>query len=53
MDCVDMVRETIGPESQSGITDHDIKDTLHHYDWDIDHSVAWLLGTSNPILLYA
>lgn len=46
MEAVDIVRTTIGSESLSGITDYDIKDTLYHYDFDIEHSVAWLLGVS-------
>ncbi|THH33638.1 hypothetical protein EUX98_g505 [Antrodiella citrinella] len=43
IECADMVRETIGPENSSGITDYDIKDTLYHYNFDVDLSVAWLL----------
>ncbi|TCD66818.1 Hsp70 suppressor, GTPase facilitates ribosomal subunit dissociation [Steccherinum ochraceum] len=43
MDGMEMVRETIGPVGQSGITEADIKDTLYHYDFDVEHSVAWLL----------
>lgn len=44
MDGLQIVRDAIGPVGSSGITDYDIKDTLYHYDFDVDNSVAWLIG---------
>ncbi|PCH41328.1 hypothetical protein WOLCODRAFT_137327 [Wolfiporia cocos MD-104 SS10] len=43
MDRVDLVRATLGSEDQSGISDHEVKDTLLYYNYAVEQSVNWLL----------
>ncbi|KAF9815536.1 hypothetical protein IEO21_04536 [Rhodonia placenta] len=43
MDGLEEVRVVIGSQEHSGITDRDIQDTLHYYQYDVQQSVNWLL----------
>lgn len=40
------IREMLGDEKHSLISDKEVKDTLYHYYFDIEKSVAYLLGQS-------
>ena len=44
MNGLEHIRDMLGDEKQSKISDAEIKDTLYHYYFDIDQSVSWLLG---------
>ena len=48
MNGLEQVRDTVGDEKQSMITDADIKDALYHYFFDVEQSVAYLLGEYRP-----
>lgn len=43
MDGLERIREAIGPEQGSGISDREIKDTLYYYEFDVQQSIDWLL----------
>jgi len=42
---LDHIRTIIGPESENGLSDSDIKDALWNFFFDNDKTVEWLLGT--------
>ena len=48
MNGLEQVRDTVGDEKQSMITDADIKDALYNYFFDVEQSVAYLLGEYRP-----
>lgn len=52
MDGLEEVRVVIGSQEHSGITDRDIQDTLHYYQYDVQQSVNWLLGIRQPYGIY-
>ena len=40
------IRNMIGDEDSSKISDADITDALYHYFFDVEQATAWLLGAS-------
>ena len=44
---LECIRGVLGPEEVSGISDHEIKDTLYHYYFDVEQSINWLMGMLN------
>ena len=45
---VDHIRAIVGDEATSGLDDAIIKDTLWQSYFDVEQSIAWLLGSSFP-----
>lgn len=50
MDGFEQIRDTIGPEAQSGIPDQEIKDTLYYYHYDVGQSLDYILRESTATL---
>ena len=46
---IEHIRAIVGDESTSGLDDAIITDTLWQFYFDIDQSIAWLLGSSSPL----
>ena len=46
MNGLEHIRNMIGDEDTSKISDADITDALYHYFFDVDQATAWLLGAS-------
>lgn len=45
---IEHIRAIIGDEATSGLDDAIISDTLWQFYFDVDQSIAWLLGSSSP-----
>ena len=46
MNGLEHIRNMIGDEDSSKISDADITDALYHYFFDVEQATAWLLGAS-------
>jgi hypothetical protein len=43
--CLDRVRDVVGPEQESGVSDAAIREALWEYYFDVDQTIEWVFGT--------